>query len=480
MSESIKGRAVRGIVWSSIDKFSVQGIQFFLMLILARLLAPSDYGMMSILAIFLTISQSIIDGGFVSALIRKKDRSDIDLSTVFYFNIVIGLVLTLALYLAAPLIGSFYNMPRLIPITRVVSFVLLIKSCSIVPIAILTVRLDFKTQTKASLISVLVGGVLGVSAAYKGLGVWSLVIQAVSLSIINTLILLLLTKWKPLLIFSFTSFKKLWSFGSKLLLSSLIDVTYRNIFPIVIGKKFDAASLGYYSRADQFAQLPSANITNILQRVTFPVFSEIQDDNKRLKDIYVRFLRLSAYLIFPLMMGLAALANPLILLILTEKWLPVVLLLQILCFSQMWYPVHAINLNLLQVKGYSGVFLKLEIVKKAIGISILIITVPLGIIAMCIGSIASSLISLIINTYYTGKIIDMGFFKQMKVLLPSLFYALSMGGIVYFITLIVDAPLLQILVGLVVGLVYFFSISYITKSIDLKELQLILKRKRNG
>lgn len=480
MSQSLKGKAVKGIVWSSIDRFSVQGMQFLLMLILARLLSPSDYGIMSMLTIFLAISQSIIDGGFVNALVRKQDRSNIDFSTVFYFNIIIGCVLTILFYLSAPLIASFYKMPQLVSITRAISIVLVIKSCSVVPIAILTIKLDFKTQTKASLISVIFGGILGVIAAYKGLGVWALVLQAISNTIANTLILVVLTRWKPLFTFSLDSFKSLFNYGSKLLVSSLIDVTYKNIFPIVIGKKFDAASLGYYSRADQFAQLPSANVTGIIQRVTFPLFSEIQDDNERLQNIYIRFLRLSAYLIFPLMMGLAALASPLVLFVLTEKWLPVVLLLQILCLSQMWYPVHAINLNLLQVKGYSGIFLKLEIIKKIIGITLLFITVPFGVVSMCLGSIASSLLALVINTYYTGKIINQGFFKQMRALFPAFFYALSMGGLIYMLTLMITSPVLQILVGTIVGFTYYILISYITKSSDLKELQTILNKKRNG
>ena len=480
MTEPLKGKAVKGIFWSSVDRFSVQGMQFVLMLILARMLNPSDYGMIGMLAVFLAISQSIIDGGFANALIRKKDRSEIDYSTVFYFNIVVGIVLMVLLYIAAPFIASFYEMPKLEPVTKVLSIVLFFKSCAVVPVAKLTVSLNFKTQTKASLSSVIIGGVLGILAAFYGFGVWALVIQAVSNAFINSFLLLLLSKWKPLFTFSIDSFKNLFNYGSKLLLSSLIDITYRNIYPIVIGKKFEATALGYYTRADQFAQLPSANITGIIQRVTFPLLSELQDDEAKLKNVYTRLLRLSAYVIFPLMLGLAALSKPLVLFLLTEKWLAMVLMLKILCLAQMWYPIHALNLNLLQVKGFSNIFLKLEIIKKIVGIGILIITIPMGIIPMCIGSVISSLISLFINTYYTGKIINFGFLRQIKSLLPALFYSFSMGVIVFYSLSFFSTPIVQLIFGLLFGVTYYILISILTKSQDLKEIkQLIISKKKH-
>lgn len=444
---------------------------------MARILLPSDYGMIGMLAIFIALAQVLIDSGFSSALIQKKDRSEVDYSTVFYFNIVVGLVLYFILFFSSPLIARFYNIPELTGLTRVVALNLFINSLAVVQRAILSIRIDFKTQAKASFSAAILSGVVGIVMAYTGFGVWSLAIQAVLNAFINTVLLWIFSKWIPLKIFSFDSFKKLFSFGSKLLVSGLLDTTYRNIYTIVIGKKFASTDLGYFTRADQFAQFPSSNLTSIIQRVTFPVLSEIQDDKERLAHAYRKFLRLSAYVIFPLMTGLAAVAHPFINCLLTEKWSFTALLLQILCFSYMWHPVHAINLNLLQVKGRSDLFLKLEVYKKIMGVAVLCITIPLGLVAMCYGTIVSSLLSLIINTYYTGKLIQVGLLKQMKDLIPALLYSFSMAGVVYLFIRLMNDQLLQLITGIIIGVIYYLLISYITKSQDLREFLSLVRRK---
>ncbi|MGL4805415.1 MAG: oligosaccharide flippase family protein, partial [Bacteroidales bacterium] len=290
-------------------------------------------------------------------------------------------------------------------------------------------------------------------------------------SSINTLLLWYFAKWIPLLQFSVVSFKDLFSFGSKLLLSGIIDTVYRNIYTIVIGKKFSAQSLGYYTRADQFAQFPSSNITGILGRVTYPVLSSIQHDDDRLRQVYRKYLRLSAFVIFPLMVGLAAVAKPTIQLLLSDEWLPVVPLLQALCFSMMWYPIHAINLNLLQVKGRSDLFLRLEIIKKVIGIAILSVTIPLGILAMCIGLIFSSIICLAINTHYTGKLIQVGFVCQMKDLLPTLFTSLLMGAGVWLFISFITNQFISLVLGIILGIFIYFLLNYLTKSKELSEIR---------
>lgn len=477
MSDSLKGKALTGVIWSSIDKFSVQGIQFIIMLIMARLLSPSDYGLIGMLAVFIAVANSIVDSGFANALIRKQNRTDVDFSTSFYFNFVVGIVLYFVLFLVAPYIASFYNAPELVSVTRVLGLNLIINSLTIVQRAIFMIHVDFKTQSKASVTSVIISGIVGITLAYKGFGVWSLVVQTLLNSFINMFLLWVLSKWKPRREFSLDSFLNLFSFGSKLMISSVIDTLYKNIFTIVIGKKFLATDLGYYTRADQFVQMPSSNFTSIMQRVTYPILSSIQDDTIRLRSAYLRFLRISGYIIFPLMIGLAVLAYPVILFLLTDKWLFSAKLLQILCLSAMWYPIHAINLNLLQVKGKSNLFLRLEIIKKSVGIGILCITIPLGIVAMCIGSVISSLICLVINTYYTGIIINLGFIKQMKVLIPSLFYSFSMGVLIYFIIGYIHTPTIQLVVGLLLGGAYYLGISYVTKSRDLKEIVVLVKSK---
>ena len=477
MTESLKHKTLKGTIWSSIERFSVQGVQFIVMIIMARILTPEDYGLVGMLTIFITISQSLIDSGFSQALIRKRDRRQIDNSTVFYFNIAIGTILYLVLFFSAPLIANFYHEPQLIPITRVISLSVFINSLVVVQRALLTVEIDFKTQTKASFTAVISSGILGIWMVYDGYGVWAIVAQQLVNLSVNALLLWILSHWRPSLEYSWTSFRELFNFGSKLAGAGILDTLYKNIYLIIIGKIFKASDLGYYTRAQQFSEFPSSNLTGIIQRVTFPVLCSIQEDNERLKNVYRRFLRLSAFLIFPLMIGLAAVAHPLVILLLKEQWAFTAILLQILCFNMMWYPIHAINLNLLQVKGRSDLFLKLEVYKKIIGVTVLCVTVPMGLVAMCVGSVLNSLIALIINTYYTGKLIQVGFFSQMKDLMPTLFYSLSMGIVVYGIIYFIPENSLKLTVGILVGGIYFLVITYLTGSQDRRELFAFIRNK---
>lgn len=445
------------------------------MIIMARILTPDDYGLVAMLTIFIAISQSLVDSGFSNALIRKQDRDETDNSTVFYFNIVVGLFLYLILFFTAPLIAKFYKEPLLIPITRVISLSVLINSLVVVQRAILTSNIDFKTQAKASLTAAIISGIVGIYMAYNGFGVWAIVWYQISNLSVNAFLLWVLSKWRPQLLYSWKSFKELFGFGSKLALSGIIDTLYNNIYLIVIGKVFSASDLGYYTRASQFAQFPSSNFTGIIQRVTYPILCTLQGDIPKLRDVYRRFLRLSAFIVFPLMIGLAAVAKPLILLLLKEQWAFSIILLQIICFSMMWYPIHAINLNLLQVKGRSDLFLKLEIIKKIIGVTILCVTVPLGLIAMCIGGIFGSIFALIVNTHYTGKLIQVGFLLQMRDLLPTLLYSLSMGAIVFCIVNVLPGLWLQLTAGIIIGAIYFLLITKLTNSRDLHEAIAFIK-----
>ncbi len=479
MPESLKYKTLKGTVWSSIERFSVQGVAFIVMIIMARILTPDDYGLVAMLTIFIAISQSLVDSGFSQALIRKQDRNETDNSTVFYFNIGVGLILYLILFLCAPLIAKFYREPILTPITRVISLSIVINSFVVVQRAILTSRIDFKTQAKASMSAAVISGIVGVSMAYTGCGVWSIVWYQLSTLTVNVGLLWILSKWRPRLLYSWRSFRELFGFGSKLAASGILDTLYQNIYLIVIGKIFSAADLGYYTRASQFSQFPSSNLSGIIHRVTYPVLCTIQNDDNRLRSVYRRFLRLSAFIVFPLMIGLAAVAKPLILLLLKEQWSFCIILLQIICFSMMWYPIHAINLNLLQVKGRSDLFLKLEIIKKCIGVAILFITVPIGLIAMCCGSIFSSIICLIVNTHYTGKLIQVGFLTQMRDLLPTLAYSLTTGALVYGIVNILPGLWLQLVIGITFGILFFLSITKITHSRDLREAIAFIKEARH-
>ena len=472
MAESLRKKTLYGMSWSFAENLSQQGIQFVIGVLIARVLSPSDYGMVGMLAIFTAISQTLINSGFSTAIVRKTDRTQTDLSTAFWFNMAVGLALYFILFLSGPLIARFYNEPLLSDLIKVTAMTLILNSLCIVQQALFTIKMDFKTQAKISVTASLVTGITGVAMAYNGFGVWSIVWPGVAGGAVRCVMLWVSSKWRPDKVFSKRSFRELFSFGSKLLVSGLIDTLYNNIYPIIIGKKFSATDLGYYSRADGYSQLPATTITGVLQRVTFPMLCEIQDDMARLENVYRRLLRLSAFVVFPAMTGLAAIAEPLIRFMITDKWLMCVPYLQILCFSLMWYPIHAINLNLLQVKGRSDLFLKLEIIKKMIGVLTIIIAVPFGIIWMCIGRVITSILCLAVNTYYTGKLIHVGFIKQMGDLLPILLLSLFNGAIVLGITYFIDNMALQVVIGLVTGIVVYIATAYLLK---FKELDFILE-----
>lgn len=477
MAESLKKQAVSGILWSAVERFSVQGIQFLIMIIMARLLSPKDYGLIGMLTVFIAVAQSLIDSGFSQALIRKQNRTEIDNSTVFYFNIVVGFALYSLFYTIAPLVAQFYQTPELTLLMRVICISIIFNSFAVVQRALLTIKIDFKTQAKATLTAAVLSGIVGISMAYSGMGVWSIAGQQLTNLGVNTVLLWLLTGWIPSKHFSWQSFQELFAFGSKLLCSGLLDTLYRNMYLIVIGKVFSASNLGYYTRAQQFSDLPATNLTGILQRVTYPVLCKIQNDNERLSVAYRRFLRVSAFIIFPIMLGISALATPIVLLLLKEQWLFSATLLQIICFAMMWYPIHAINLNLLQVKGRSDLFLRLEIIKKIIAVVILCVSIPLGLIAMCIGQIFSSLVSLIINTHYTGKLIQVGFIQQLKDLLPTCCLSLVMWSIIYLTQYYFEALSLKLIIGSLAGFLFYTLTAYSLKFQELQELISIIRRK---
>ena len=478
MSESLKQKTAKGVLWSGVEQLSVQIIQFVLGLVMARLLSPHDYGLVGMILVFTSIAETFVNSGFSNALIRKQNKTEVDYSTAFYFNIVVGLVAYFILFFLSPLIARFYNEPLLESLTKAVSINVFINSLGIVQRARYSIKVDFKTQAKATTISVLISGIIGLWMAYSGYGVWAIVWQSVIRNALNVVLLWLFAKWLPMLQFSWASFREMWSFGYKLLLSGLIDRIYSNIYQLIIGKVFSAVDLGNYTRANQFASFPSSNINSIISRVTYPILSSIQDDDVRLERVYRKYLRLSAFVVFPLMVGLSALSEPLILYILTDKWSAAIILLQIICFNMMWYPIHAINLNLLQVKGRSDLFLKLEIIKKFIGVSILCITVPIGLVAMCIGGIFSSILCLAVNTHYTGKLINVGFWLQIRDLLPILLLSLAMGVVVLLSVWFISSNLLKLIVGVIVGVIFYILVARLFNMEELSDLLSLVKRKK--
>lgn len=479
MSENLKKDTTKGVFWSLIERFGTQGVQFLVMLVMARLLSPNDYGVVGLLVVFVSIAQAFVDGGFSQALIRKKDRTEIDNSTVFYFNIVVSVVIYLIFYLFAPYVSVFYNMPTLTPFMRVICLSIIINAFGVVQRALFNANIDFKAQAKASLIAIVISGAIGILLALRGFGPWALVWQQLSNLLVNTLFLWIYSEWRPLLAYSWKSFNELFSFGSKLLATSLLNAIYNNIQTIVIGKLYSAKSLGLYSRAAHFADLPSQQFTSVFMRVTFPVLCKVQDDLERLTSVYRRMLRVSAYIVFPLLIGMAAVAHPMIRVFIGEQWIECAYMLQIICFAEMWYPIHAINLDILQVSGRSDLFLKIEIYKKIVSLALLAISAPFGIIAMCYSNLLSSLICLYINTYYSSKILGISLLSQLKDLFPTISLAMVMFVIVQVVIFFISNVFAQLIVGIIVGVVVYVSLSYILRFQEFNELVSLRKKRDN-
>ena len=474
MAESLRGKTLKGMIWSFAENFSLQGIQFIIGILLARVLSPSDYGMVGMLAIFTAIANTIINSGFSTALVRKTDRTQTDLSTTFYFNIVVGFILYFALFFSGPLIAKFYDTPLLSSLIKVTAISLILNSLCIVQQALFTIKMDFKTQAKISVIGAIVTGVGGITMAYTGFGVWAIVWPGVFGGAIRCILLWIWGKWRPTWEYSWASFKELFGFGSKLLIAGIIASIYDNLYSIVIAKKFSPASLGYYTRAEGYSSLVASTVSFSLNHVTFPLLCQMQGDNARLEIAYRQLIKLSAYLIFPIMIWLAAVAKPLIIIMITDKWITCVPYLQILCIAKMLYPIHFLNKNLLHVKGRSDLFLKIDIYKKFIGILVLICTAPYGIIWMCIGVLISYILFLFINTYYTGKLINIGLIKQLKDIVPSYLLSITMGGIILLFSNLFSNNIYQIIFGTAAGVIYYISISYTLKFKELSYLKIYI------
>ena len=478
---SLKQKTFKGVIWSAVERFSTQGVQFLFGILLARLLTPNDYGMIAMLTIFMAVSQTFIDSGFGNALIRKPDRNEADKATVFFFNIFMAAACYGVIFLGAPFVAKFYAMPQLSDILRILAINLIIQAFGSIQRLNLTIDLNFKTLAKVSLIGAIVGGTAGLISAYNGLGVWSLVIQQMTTTSTRVILFWTLVHWRPKTFFNKKSFKNMFGFGSKLLISGLLNTLYENVYDLIIGKVFSAGTLGNYSRASHFANFPSSNITGIFQRVTFPVLSKIQNDHEKLRIGYLKFLNMATLVIFPLMIGLSAVAKPFILLVLTDKWVDAIMILQIICIAQMWFPVHAINLNILQVLGRSDLFLKLEIIKKIAGITILCVAIPHGIIAICYSQWVSACFGLIVNTYYSGKLLNAGLLTQLKMYIPTILNSLIMGAISLGVTKFLPEKeyALQLVLGISAGAVYYIASNCIFNRATVKELLELLNKKKN-
>ncbi len=469
--QNLRIKAIKGMAWSSLGTFSVQGISLVINIILARLLMPSDYGIIGMLAFFISISQIFIESGFGNALVQKSDRTDDDFSTIFYFNFITSVVFYLLIFISAPFIAKFYNNADLTLLTRVLSLNILFVSLSIVQQARLNINLDFKSPAYISIFSTLISGFFGILLAYFGYGIWALVIQSLAASFFRTIFLFYFNKWMPKFVFSLTSLRTLFSFSSNLLVAGFIATVVNNIYSILIGKLFSSKYLGYYTQAKQIPDLLSNTIMNIVQGVTYPILSSLQNERDRLVIVYSRLMRITMFFVVPTLTLFALLAEAFVRVFLTEKWMPVVPLIQWLCFARMITPISSLNMNILNAIGRSDLFLKVDLSKLPITAVALVVTIPLGIKAVVIGHFVSSFIAFFINAYYPGKIFGYGAIKQIKEARYIIFSTILMALIVIITRKLISNDYIFLFLGTFIGVFMYMLAAVLFKIEEFSEIK---------
>ena len=459
-----------GILWNIIEKIAVQGIGFVLNIILARLLTPYDYGIVGMLTIFLTFSNVFIDSGFSRALIQKQDRTENDFSTTLIFNIVISVIIYSILFFAAPAISQFYKTPELLTLQRVLFLVIIFNSLTVVQSAKLQIKVDFKSIAIVNSVTVILSGLIAIFAAYKGLGAWALVIQTLAKSLVSTVMFWIIGKWIPKTGFSKKSFKNLFGFGSKLLVSGLLSTTITNVYNLVIGKVYNPASLGYYTRAQQFPEITSGTIASVLNTTTFPLMSSLQNNKDELANTLKKLIKMTAMVVFPAMIGLACLSEPIILVLLGDKWLHASDLLFWLSLSYIFTPLSILNMNVLNAIGRSDLFLKIDLIKIPFIILTMIITFPISIKAIVIGNTVTAFLWFYINGFLIGKFYKFGAIKQLICCWKYIVSALIMGIIVLFIDKIIDSDILSLIIGLISGVFSYMFCLLLLKDFEFVNL----------
>jgi teichuronic acid exporter len=477
---SLKSIATKGIIWSAVDKFVVQFGQFVVGIVLARILVPEDFGLIGMITIFIALSQIFIESGLGVGLIQRQNRTDIDFSTVFVFNLAISGFLYLLLFFSAPFISSFFKQPQLNDLIIILGLNLFINAFTVVQRTKLTIAIDFKAIAKSNGIGMVFGGLSGVIAATNGYGVWSLVIQILIGSAASCVSLCLFSNWSLSIAFSKQSFKSLFGYGSKLLIAGLYAQILSNVYNICLGKFYPTASLGYYTRAKSFADISAGTIVSVIQQSTFPILTTVQYDKGKLVSIFSKMIRMSAFFIIPLMTLIALLAKPIVILLLTEKWIALIPLLQWMVFARIFLPMSAVNLNLLNAVGRSDLFLKVDLSKLPMTVLVMVITIPLGVKAIIIGHVVTSVLSFFINAYLPGKFYGYGAIGQLKDMLPVFIATIGMVVPVTFITCFIDNLVLQLFVAGILGVLTYLFICWLLKLDELVEVwELLLKLKKD-
>ena len=477
---SLKDKTVKGTFWSAADAFLGQGVTFIVGIILARLLSPEEYGLIGIITIFTTIMLGFVDSGFSNSLIRKLDVKEEDYSTLFFFNLLVSLLMYALLFWGAPWIASFFERPQLLPLARVMGLLIIFQSLSIVQYTILSRRIDFKTKTKASVISAVISGVIGIAMAFIGFGVWSLVAQQLSRQLLYSVCLWMFNKWIPRFLVSKESFKYMWGFGWKLLLSGLLERIWNQLYQVVVGKFYSPATLGQYTRSKDYASIFSSNLTSIIQRVSYPVLAQVQDDKERMISAYRRVIKTTMFVTASTMLPLGAIAVPLIYCLIGPQWHMAATFLPLICISMSFFPLHAINLNMLQVQGRTDIFLYLEIAKKVVAVGPICLGIFVDIYWMLIGSVVAGVIAFFLNSYYTGRSLGYTSWMQMKDVLPSYGVALVVSVSVYFLKYLPVSNWVILPIQLIVGVLCFIILNERIKLSEYVEVKSIAKNYVGG
>ncbi|MBD8082330.1 lipopolysaccharide biosynthesis protein [Chryseobacterium sp. GCR10] len=476
----MRNKVITGALWSYVQQFGTQAVQFLVTVILARIIAPADFGLIGMIMIFVGVGTALFEGGLTNSLIRSNDLEDDDFSTVFIFNVLSSFIIYIILFFIAPFISNFYKQPILTDLLRVYSISFIISSFAAVHNTILVKQMKFRKIAVITFPAVILSGLSAVLMAFNNFGVWSLVYSALINAFFTTLILWFNADWKPKLIFNKEKFRLHFEYGNKMMISSVLDIIFVNLYQIVIGKIYSATLLGYYTRANSLMMLPVTNISGALNKVAFPTFSQMQNDEQKLRSTYKKMMLMVIYTVTPVMVIMIVLGENLVVFLFTDKWLPVVPVFQILCVTGILYPLHLYNLIILQVKGKSGLFLYLEIIKKILAVVSLVISYFFGFYGLLWGQVIFSVLCLFINTHYAGVFLKYNLWKQLQDLLPLFLVALIMGAVVYFVKnyFLTNLPdFWVLLLGTVTGLIFYIFLSAILKFSTFFEIKRILLKK---
>ena len=478
MAESLKHKTVKGIGWSALDNAARYGMQFVIGIVLARLLSPDDYGLLGLTGIFTVVCTALVNGGFTTALIRKKDATDDDFNTAFICNLGMSLLLYAVVFVCAPLISDFFGREELISLVRVSSLGLIIGALGMVQQTRLTKRIDFKTQTKITIIASAISGAVGIGMAIMGFGVWALVAQQLMSHALSTLQLYIYNRWLPRLRFSAESFHNLFGFGWKMMVSALLDAVWKELYQVVVGKFYNPATLGQYTRARHYAKLFSSNLTTVVERVTYPVLSSIQDDKERMVSAYRRIIRTSMFITAVALFSLGAVSEPLIYCMIGPKWHEAATYLPFICITYSLYPLHAINLNMLKVQGRSDLFLGLEVIKKVITLAPLFVGAFVGIIPMLWVNMFVGIIAYFLNSHYSGRLLGYSSWMQLRDIAPSYALAIAIALSVWFLKYLPLNYWIVLPLQICIGATVFFTLCKLFKLNEYKEIMDILKKRK--